>query len=184
LASHRTVPLPDVVVPALRQHLERFPVQRPDRLVFTTTTGRPSAAPGSPARSGDPPSQRQARVAEPASTTCGTTTPRCSSGTANPSRPCNTGSGMPQRPRPSTPTHTSGPTPRTGPGTPSTRSCNPPAAPAPPSTPVRQPGTRAARRRRTGRRVKGAYRPVGSRRTRPCKRHSLSQRSGPSLSHR
>jgi integrase len=40
LASHRTVPLPDVVVHALRQHLERFPVQRPDRLVFTNDDGQ------------------------------------------------------------------------------------------------------------------------------------------------
>lgn len=38
-ASNRTVPLPDVVVKALRVHLEQFPVQHPDRLVFTDDDG-------------------------------------------------------------------------------------------------------------------------------------------------
>ncbi len=38
-ASHRTVPLPDVVVEALRGHLERFPVQHPDGLLFTDDDG-------------------------------------------------------------------------------------------------------------------------------------------------
>lgn len=39
-ASVRTVPLPQVVAEALAQHLERFE-PGPDRLVFTTSTGRP-----------------------------------------------------------------------------------------------------------------------------------------------
>lgn len=39
-ASHRTVPLPEVVVDALRTHLERFPVLHPDGLVFTDDDGR------------------------------------------------------------------------------------------------------------------------------------------------
>jgi integrase len=38
-ASHRTVPLPDVVMEALRGHLERFPVQHPDGLLFTDDDG-------------------------------------------------------------------------------------------------------------------------------------------------
>jgi integrase len=38
-ASHRTVPLPDVVVEALRTHLDRFPVQHPDGLIFTDDDG-------------------------------------------------------------------------------------------------------------------------------------------------
>jgi integrase len=39
-ASHRTVPLPQVVVNALVEHLERFPIQHPDRLVFTDEAGQ------------------------------------------------------------------------------------------------------------------------------------------------
>lgn len=39
-ASHRTVPLPDVVVEALREHLCRFAVTHPERLVFTDKDGR------------------------------------------------------------------------------------------------------------------------------------------------
>ncbi len=39
-ASHRTIPLPAVVVDALRTHLVRFPVQHPDGLVFTNELGR------------------------------------------------------------------------------------------------------------------------------------------------
>jgi integrase len=39
-ASHRTVPLPDVIEDALQHHLERFPVQHPDRLVFTDDGGQ------------------------------------------------------------------------------------------------------------------------------------------------
>lgn len=39
-ASHRTVPLPAVVEETLRQHLERFPIQHPDRLVFTDDDSR------------------------------------------------------------------------------------------------------------------------------------------------
>jgi integrase len=39
-ASHRTVPLPQVVVDALAAHIERFPVHHPDRLVFTDEDGR------------------------------------------------------------------------------------------------------------------------------------------------
>jgi integrase len=38
-ASHRTLPLPDVVVDAMARHLDRFPVQRPDRLIFTDDDG-------------------------------------------------------------------------------------------------------------------------------------------------
>jgi integrase len=38
-ASHRTIPLPEVVVEAMAQHLGRFPVQRPDRLIFTDDDG-------------------------------------------------------------------------------------------------------------------------------------------------
>ena len=38
-ASHRTVPLPDVVVRELRRHLERFPIAHPDRLLFTDESG-------------------------------------------------------------------------------------------------------------------------------------------------
>jgi integrase len=39
-ASHRTVPLPQVVVDGLAAHIERFPVHDPDRLVFTDEDGR------------------------------------------------------------------------------------------------------------------------------------------------
>lgn len=39
-ASHRTVPLPDVVVETLRRHLRRFPVAHTDRLIFTDDDGR------------------------------------------------------------------------------------------------------------------------------------------------
>jgi integrase len=39
-ASHRTIPLPQVVVDALAAHIERFPVDHPDRLVFTDEDGR------------------------------------------------------------------------------------------------------------------------------------------------
>jgi integrase len=39
-ASHRTIPLPQVVVDALAEHIERFPVDHPDRLVFTDEDGR------------------------------------------------------------------------------------------------------------------------------------------------
>lgn len=38
-ASHRTVPLPDVVVEALRAHLRRYPVAHPEGLVFTDDDG-------------------------------------------------------------------------------------------------------------------------------------------------
>jgi len=54
-----------------------------------------------------------------------TTTPRCSSGTANPSRRSSTGSGTPPPPKPSIPTHTCGRTPRTAPGRQSTPSWAP-----------------------------------------------------------
>ena len=40
LASHRTIPLPQVVVDALAEHLERFSVRHPDRLVFTDEDGQ------------------------------------------------------------------------------------------------------------------------------------------------
>jgi integrase len=39
-ASHRTVPLPKVVLDALTSHLERYPISHPDRLVFTDENGR------------------------------------------------------------------------------------------------------------------------------------------------
>jgi integrase len=39
-ASHRTIPLPQVVVDTLAEHLERFPVHHADRLVFTDEDGR------------------------------------------------------------------------------------------------------------------------------------------------
>jgi integrase len=39
-ASYRTIPLPDVVVNALRQHLERFPTRHPEQLVFTNDEGK------------------------------------------------------------------------------------------------------------------------------------------------
>ena len=127
-ASHRTVPLPEVVVDALRTHLERFPVRHRDGLVFTDDDAGASAAPPSPTRSGDWPSRPPARGAAPDSTTSATTTRRCSSGTASRSRPCSAASGTPPPRRRSTPTPTSGRTPRT--------------APAPRSTPS------SARRRR------------------------------------
>jgi integrase len=38
-ASHRTVPLPDVIEEALREHLARFPSQHPDGLIFTDDDG-------------------------------------------------------------------------------------------------------------------------------------------------
>lgn len=38
--SHRTIPLPDVVVTALREHLAYSPVHHHDRLVFTDDDGR------------------------------------------------------------------------------------------------------------------------------------------------
>ncbi len=38
-ASHRTIPLPDVVADELIKHLEHFPVRHPDRLVFTDDDG-------------------------------------------------------------------------------------------------------------------------------------------------
>lgn len=38
-ASHRTVPLPKVVIDAVREHLERFPVTNLDGLVFTDEHG-------------------------------------------------------------------------------------------------------------------------------------------------
>ncbi len=38
-ASHRTVPLPDVVARALRQHLNRYPVTHPDGFLFTDDQG-------------------------------------------------------------------------------------------------------------------------------------------------
>lgn len=66
-ASYRTVPLPQVVVDALAAHLAAFPAARveildatrkPDSkrrtaaLVFTSSTGRPCAGPGSPISGG------------------------------------------------------------------------------------------------------------------------------------
>jgi integrase len=39
-ASHRTIPLPQVVVDALAAHIDRFPVHHRDRLVFTDEDGR------------------------------------------------------------------------------------------------------------------------------------------------
>jgi len=39
-ASHRTIPLPQVVVDTLAEHLARFPVRHADRLVFTDDDGR------------------------------------------------------------------------------------------------------------------------------------------------
>jgi hypothetical protein len=121
-ASYRTIPLPDVVVDALHHHLEHFPTTHPEQLVFTNDEGkgirrtwfsreiwRPAVAEAG-ARRGtgfhDSP----------------TTTPRCSSATANPSRPSSTASGTPQPPKPSTPTPTCGPTPRTAHGRRSTPS--------------------------------------------------------------
>jgi integrase len=38
-ASHRTVPLPDIVVRELRRHLDRFPITHPDWLLFTDENG-------------------------------------------------------------------------------------------------------------------------------------------------
>lgn len=38
-ASHRTVPLPDVVIAALRRHLAEFPITHPYRLLFTDDHG-------------------------------------------------------------------------------------------------------------------------------------------------
>ncbi len=40
-ASHRTLPLPQVVAEALAEHLRAFPVQHPDGLLFTTPAGKP-----------------------------------------------------------------------------------------------------------------------------------------------
>lgn len=40
-ASHRTVPLPKVVVEALRDHLQRFPTAHQDGLIFTDEDGNP-----------------------------------------------------------------------------------------------------------------------------------------------
>lgn len=39
-ASHRTIPLPDVVVTALREHLAAYPVHHRDRLLCTDNDGR------------------------------------------------------------------------------------------------------------------------------------------------
>jgi integrase len=38
-ASHRTIPLPDIVVAALSEHIRQFPIQHPDGLVFTDNNG-------------------------------------------------------------------------------------------------------------------------------------------------
>ncbi len=40
-ASHRTLPLPQVVAEALAEHLRAFPVDHRDGLLFTTATGQP-----------------------------------------------------------------------------------------------------------------------------------------------
>ena len=40
-ASHRTIPLPQVVVTTLAEHIERFPVEHTDRLIFTDDDGEP-----------------------------------------------------------------------------------------------------------------------------------------------
>ncbi|GAA4558968.1 site-specific integrase [Pseudonocardia xishanensis] len=39
-ASHRTIPLPKVVCEVLRRHLEQFPVQHPEGLIFTDEEGQ------------------------------------------------------------------------------------------------------------------------------------------------
>ena len=39
LASHRTIPLPRVVVSSLAEHIRHFPVSHPDGLVFTDDDG-------------------------------------------------------------------------------------------------------------------------------------------------
>lgn len=39
-ASHRTIPLPDVVAKEIQTHLGQFPVRHPDRLIFTDEDGR------------------------------------------------------------------------------------------------------------------------------------------------
>lgn len=38
-ASHRTIPLPEVVIEAVRDHLKRYPVVHRDRLIFTDENG-------------------------------------------------------------------------------------------------------------------------------------------------
>lgn len=40
-ASHRTIPLPRVVVEELAEHVRQFPIKHPDGLVFTDDAGRP-----------------------------------------------------------------------------------------------------------------------------------------------
>lgn len=58
-ASHRTIPLPQVVVTTVAEHVERFPVEQDDGLIFTDDDGEPIR--GSRARFGGQPSIRQLR---------------------------------------------------------------------------------------------------------------------------
>ncbi len=76
-AGFRTVPMPDVMGTALAAHLARF---RPGRfgLVFTSARAIPSAA-TLPATCGTAPAPGPGCRNGPPSTTCGTSTPPCSS---------------------------------------------------------------------------------------------------------
>jgi integrase len=52
-ASHRTIPLPHVVVTTLAEHIRQFAVEHPDGLSSPTRMATRCAAPCSPGRSGD-----------------------------------------------------------------------------------------------------------------------------------
>jgi integrase len=83
-ASHRTVPLPHVVVEALRAHLEQFPVLHPDGLLFTDENGNALRRTAFSREIWRPAVKPPTHHAGPASTRCATTTPRYSSAMANP----------------------------------------------------------------------------------------------------
>jgi hypothetical protein len=52
-ASHRTIPLPQIVVTALSEHVRQFPVTHPDGLLFTDDDGEALRRTAFSARSGD-----------------------------------------------------------------------------------------------------------------------------------
>jgi len=121
-ASIRTIPLPQVAIDALAEHLARYPAGK-DQFVFTNEYGNPIRR----TRFSDP--WRRAVKAAGAPDGTGFHALRHYYAsllivTASRSRSCNPGSGMRARPRRSTPTRTSGPTPRTARAKPSTPYCS------------------------------------------------------------
>lgn len=104
-SSVRTIPMPTFIVEQLAAHVEQYGLGDHE-LIFSDASSRPIRR----NRFGEV--WRQAMKPldfdRKGRTSFATTTPRCSSSTANPSRSCRNASATHQQPKPSTPTHTYG----------------------------------------------------------------------------